>query len=118
MATESPQSKGRDRAIPTLEALIQILEVAKVACVFPPAQVAIGSTSALLMIIKARIPSYFATLSFQLTSVQDSMANKQDFVELGKSCGRVCQALDRGLNGRRSDELSRSVLEAIGELTE
>jgi hypothetical protein len=52
MATESPQSKGRDRAIPTLEALIQILEVAKVTCVFPPAQVAIGSTSALLMIIK------------------------------------------------------------------
>jgi hypothetical protein len=54
MATESPQPKGRDRAIPALEALIQILEVAKVACVFPPAQLAIGSTSALLMIIKAR----------------------------------------------------------------
>jgi hypothetical protein len=45
------------------------------------------------------------------------MANKQDYVELGKSCGRVCQALDRGLGWRRSDELSRSVLEAIGELT-
>jgi hypothetical protein len=45
------------------------------------------------------------------------MANKQDFIELGKSCGRVCQALDRGLNGRQSDELSRSVLEAIGEMT-
>ena len=46
------------------------------------------------------------------------MANKQDFVELGKSCGHVCQALDRGLNGKSSDELSRSVLEAIGLLTE
>ena len=46
------------------------------------------------------------------------MANKQDFVELGKSCGNVCQALDRGLDGKRSDELSRSVLEAIGQLTE
>jgi hypothetical protein len=45
------------------------------------------------------------------------MANKQDFVELGKSCGRVCQALDRGLNGKQSEELSRSVLEAIEELT-
>jgi hypothetical protein len=54
MTTESPRPKGRDRAIPALEALIQILEVAKVACVFPPAQVAIGSTSALLMIIKVR----------------------------------------------------------------
>ena len=54
MATQSPQPKGLDRAIPALDALIQILEVAKVACVFPPAQLAIGSTSALLMIIKVR----------------------------------------------------------------
>jgi hypothetical protein len=114
MATNSPQEKGRDRDIPTLEALIQIMEVAKFACVFPPAQVAIGSTSALLMIIKV-----YSLLSYhsELTSVQDSMANKQDFVELGKSCGRVCQALDRGLNGKKSEELSRSVLEAIEELT-
>jgi hypothetical protein len=114
MATKSPQEKGRDRDIPTLEALIQILEVAKVACVFPPAQVAIGSTSALLMIIKV-----YSLLSChsELTSVQDSMANKQDFVELGKSCGRVCQALDRGLNEKQPEELSRSVLEAIEELT-
>jgi hypothetical protein len=114
MATKSPQPKGPDRAIPALEALIQILEVAKVACVFPPAQVAIGSTSALLMIIK--VYSLLPCRS-ELTSVQDSMANKQDFVELGKSCGRVCQALDRGLNGKQSEELSRSVLEAIEELT-
>ena len=55
MATKSPQPKGHDRAIPALDALIQILEVAKVACAFPPAQIAIGSTSALLMIIK--VPS-------------------------------------------------------------
>ena len=55
MVTKPLQPKGRDRAIPALDALIQILEVAKVACVFPPAQVAIGSTSALLMIIK--VPS-------------------------------------------------------------
>jgi hypothetical protein len=115
MAAESPQLKGRDRAIPALDALIQILEVAKVACVFPPAQVAIGSTSALLMIIRVR--SLLATSSLRFTFVQDSMANKKDYVELGKSCGRVCQALDRGLDGRQLDELSRSVLEAIGELT-
>ena len=55
MATNTLQPKGHDRAIPALDALIQILELAKVACVFPPAQIAIGSTSALLMIIK--VPS-------------------------------------------------------------
>ena len=45
------------------------------------------------------------------------MVNKQDYVELGKSCAHVCQALDRGLDGRRLDELNRSVLEAISQLT-
>ena len=63
------------------------------------------------------IPSYSATMSFQFTFIQDTVANKQDYVELGKSCGHVCQALDRGLNGRPPDELSQSVLEAIGQLT-
>ena len=62
-------------------------------------------------------PSYSTAMNLRFTYVQDTMANKQDYVELGKSCGRVCQALDRGLNGRRSDELSESVLEAIEELT-
>lgn len=45
------------------------------------------------------------------------MANDQDYVELGQACGEVCQALDRGLNGRRLDELSRTVLGAIEQLT-
>jgi len=45
------------------------------------------------------------------------MANEQGYVDLGIFCGDVCQALGRGLNGRRTDELSRSVLAAIGQLT-
>ena len=45
------------------------------------------------------------------------MTNEQDYVDLGLSCGDVCQALDRGLNERRLDELSKSVLGAIGKLT-
>jgi hypothetical protein len=45
------------------------------------------------------------------------MTNKQDYVELGISCGDVCQALYGGLNGRRLDDLSQSVLGAIGKLT-
>ena len=45
------------------------------------------------------------------------MANEQDFVELGMSCVDVCKALDRGLEGRRSEELSGSLLEAIEQLT-
>jgi len=45
------------------------------------------------------------------------MANKVDFAELGLACADACKALDRGMNKRRSDELSRPVDRAIGHLT-
>ena len=45
------------------------------------------------------------------------MVNKTDYVELGLACADVCRALDRGMGGRRVDELSQSVFEAIGQLT-
>jgi hypothetical protein len=45
------------------------------------------------------------------------MINEQDCVDLGLSCADVCKVLNRGLKGRRLDELSQSVLEAIQELT-
>ena len=48
---------------------------------------------------------------------QDSMANEADYIDLGLACADVCKALDRGLNGRRADELSQSVFEAIIQLT-
>ena len=51
------------------------------------------------------------------TRTQDSMTNELDYVELGLSCADVCQALDRGMNGRQLDELSQSVLKAIEQLT-
>ena len=45
------------------------------------------------------------------------MANDQDFVDLGRVCANVCQALYRRLKGRQLDGLNQSVLDAIGELT-
>ena len=45
------------------------------------------------------------------------MINEADYVDLGLACAEVCRALDRGMNGRRVDKLSRSVLEAIEQLT-
>ena len=45
------------------------------------------------------------------------MANKTDYVELGIACTNVCQALDRGTNGRELDDLSQPVREAIVQLT-
>jgi len=40
------------------------------------------------------------------------MINETDYVELGLACADVRRALDRGMSGRRVDELSRSVFEA------
>jgi hypothetical protein len=45
------------------------------------------------------------------------MINEADCVELGLSCADVCTALDRGLNGKRLNELNNSVCEAINQLT-
>ena len=45
------------------------------------------------------------------------MVNKTDLVELGLACADVLQALYRGIKGRREDELSGSLREAIERLT-
>ena len=42
------------------------------------------------------------------------MVNEIDYVELGLACADVCKALERGMSGRRANELSQSVFEAIG----
>ena len=56
-------------------------------------------------------------VNFWLTPTQDSVVREQEFVDLGLFCADVCKSLDRGLNGRQSDELSRSVLDRIEQLT-
>ena len=56
-------------------------------------------------------------MSFELTVMQDSTANKEDLLDLGRSCVDVCKALERGLEGRQQDELSPSMLNAIEQLT-
>ena len=55
MVAKPPQPEERDRDLPTLDALIQILGVFQATCIFPPAQVAIYSINALLAVI--RVPS-------------------------------------------------------------
>ena len=44
------------------------------------------------------------------------MVNEPDRVELGLSCAGVCQALCRGLNGKKADELNQSTYDAINQL--
>ena len=44
------------------------------------------------------------------------MGNKVDYVELGLTCADVCEALHRGMDGRRGDQLGQSVLGMIEKL--
>ena len=45
------------------------------------------------------------------------MVDNKDYVKLGLTCTDVCRALDRGLNHRQADQLTRPVFEAIDQLT-
>ena len=45
------------------------------------------------------------------------MANKQDYVDLGLSCADICKALERGMDGKSLNDVSKSVCDAINQLT-
>lgn len=82
-----------------LNIAIDALNLAKDVSVIAPAQAAFASVNALL------------------TLIRDSIANDQDHVELGLNCADICKALDRGMKGKKTEDLSQSVHEAITQLT-
>lgn len=117
MDIESQRLKGRDGVLSSLDVAIEAINLAKEVSSITPAKAVFGSVSALLTMMRVCfLPSYGQM--FGLTCSQDSMVNKLDYIELGLACADVCHALDRGVSGRRLDELSPSVCEAIEQLKE
>jgi len=116
MAAKPQRQKRRDVTLSSLNAAIEALKIMKEATTITPAPAVFGIVSVLLTMIRVRFSSSPAIRS-RLTSNQDSMINKTEYVELGLACADVCRALDRGMDGRRLDEFSRSVGEAVGQLT-
>jgi hypothetical protein len=45
------------------------------------------------------------------------MVDNPNYVGLGISCADVCRALGRGISGKKLDEFSQSVYDAINQLT-
>jgi len=45
------------------------------------------------------------------------MINALDYVELGLFCSDICKALDRGMNGKKPEDLNQPVCDAINQLT-
>ncbi|KAF9780512.1 hypothetical protein BJ322DRAFT_1164340 [Thelephora terrestris] len=99
MDTNTPHSGGHDGGLSSLNASIGALHLAEQNSSIEPAKTVFGSAGVLL------------------ATIRDSGLNERDYFKLGLSCAGVCQALDRGLNGRRTDELSGSLLGAIETLT-
>jgi hypothetical protein len=69
MASISQSQKARDVALPTLDVFIQALNIAKDACGIPPAQIALGSASTLLAMIRVRPPYSLANTNRGLTCI-------------------------------------------------
>ena len=117
MDVNSNRPKGRNGALSSLNVTIEAMNIAKEISAIAPAKAAFGSVSVLLTMIRVRSASYSATSSLEFTCIQDSMANEQEYVDLGLGCADICRALERGMNGKRLGDLNQSVCDAIGQLT-
>jgi hypothetical protein len=115
MQAESQRPKGREGTISALNAAIEALNFAKELSCITPAKAVFGSVSVTLAMI--RVSSLLVLIECRLKSTQDAMINYADYVELGLACADVCTALNRGLNGKRLNDLNNSVCEAINQLT-
>jgi hypothetical protein len=108
MDADSQRPKGRAGALSSLNMAIDALNLAKDVVDIAPAKAAFGSVSALLAMIRVRFCLILRRVDFGLTYIQDSVANEQEYVELGLSCADICRALARG-NERKDTGRPQSV---------
>jgi hypothetical protein len=112
------RQKRRDIVLSSLNVAIEASNLAKEFCGITPAKPVFGSFSVILTMIRVNLSTLFVLVGCRLIgSIQDSMTNEADCVELGLACADVCAALSRGLNGKLLKDLNDSVWEAINQLT-
>ena len=116
MASDSQRQKGRDSTLSRLNLAIDALSLAKDISTIAPAQATFSSVCALLTILRVFVLLFCAD-GLPTHIFQDFIANEEEYVELGLHCADICKAIDRGMNGKRLDDLSQSVCEAINQLT-
>ena len=116
MDARSKQSKRRDDVLSSLNVAIEGLNLAENLSSITPAKAVFSTVSVVLTMIRV---SFLLLREDSLRAdqfTQDSMINEDDYVDLGLTCETVCTVLDRGLRGKRLNELSGSVLDAISQL--
>jgi hypothetical protein len=118
MDSDTRRQKRRDAIISSLNVALEASNLAKEICSITPAKAAFGSFSVILTMIKVGVPTLPVLIDCRLIeSIQESMTNETDCVELGLACAEVCTALSRGLDGKLLKDLNNSVCEAIKQLT-
>ena len=118
MATNSQRPKERDGVLSVLNVkFTEVSNLVKGTSSITPAKAVFGSCAVILTTIRVRFFLFCVTPSLRSTYVQESLANEQDYVDLGLNCGEICKVLDRGTKGREMEGLSQSVREAINQLT-
>ncbi|KAH9028201.1 hypothetical protein EDB85DRAFT_1971335, partial [Lactarius pseudohatsudake] len=98
MASQSQQPKTQDGVPLSLDIAINMVNIGKEASSMTPA------------------PAVFGAVAILLTTIRDKMANDQDCVDLGLLCVSVCDALQRGTDGKKLEDLNGSVRDAIKRL--
>ena len=100
----------------TLNVAIDGLNLAEEVATVTPAKAAFGSVAILLTMIRVSfLPS--ATRLPRFTRSQDEKVNNQDYVDLGLFCADMCKTLERGVGENKLNDLSKSVCDAINQLT-
>ena len=116
MEVKSQRPKEWEGAVSMLSATIEALNLAKEISSIMPAKAVFGSVSIILAMIRVSFPLSFLLAGRRLKYTQDAMINQAEYVELGLACADVCTILDRGLRGKRLNDLNDSVREAIDQL--
>ena len=117
MDPNDQRQKRRDVVVSSLNVAIEASNLAKEFCSITPANPVFGSFSVILTMIKVGFSCVVLADWRLIESLQESMTNEVDCIELGLACADVCTALSRGLNGRLLKDLNDSVNEAIKHLT-
>ena len=105
MDAKPQQPKVQEGAIAALNAAIDALNLTKISSV-PSAKVVFGLVGLLLAMIRV-CSLLLVSVCSRLTLNQDSIINELDYY--------VCRALERGVNGKKPNELSPSVYDAINQ---
>ena len=95
------QPRERDRTL-SLNAAVDGSNLAKEASSIVPAKAAFRSVTAILTMI--RVSSF----------TKDKMVKKRDYIELGLLCADICGALERGMSGKKLNDLSESLYHRPG----